>query len=284
MSLAFKTLFDTVTLDGDRRVVIRKEGEVPFQDVAAVEVSYSPPGSYASESYPVHIRARDGSRIEIANDAFGVARRAAVSAAETLAAPIHDLSFGKLSTASAEEWSVPLRERLRGRVIPVPGLKSPGEDLLASREGDAVRFDVKPGAIGRAVRRVLAELRAGDAIDWTYTLLLTVLLLIPCLLVLPFALAIYFVSRTLQGRPLLATLTVSPAGVQLGGGIVAPDPIAAEAIQDVALHWQNGWRGRSRLQSVAVRSDDARLEFILDGEAEGDWVRQHVLAALARTP
>jgi hypothetical protein len=31
-----------------------------------------------------------------------------------------------------------------------------------------------------------------------------------------------------------------------------------------------------------IRSDDARLEFPVDSEAEADWVRRHVLALLAR--
>ena len=79
-----------------------------------------------------------------------------------------------------------------------------------------------------------AELRAGDILDWSWTVVLTALFLIPCLIILPFALMLFAVSRSLQGRSLLATLTVSPAEVRIGGGIVAPEPIA-EAIQDVDL-------------------------------------------------
>jgi hypothetical protein len=283
VSLAFKTLYDTVILDSDRRVVSRREGETPFQEIAAVEVGYTPAGSYSAESYPVYIQARDGARIEIANDAFGAARRAAVDAAEMLEVPIRDLSFGKPSTSTAEAWSVPLRQRLRGRIFAVPGLESPGDDVLCSRVGDAVRFDVRPGVIGRTLRRGAVEMRTWDLIDWSWTSVVGVLFLIPCLMVLPVALVLYLVSRLLQGHTLTASLTVSPGEVRRGGGLVAPEPIAAEAIQDVELFWRQGWRGRLRLWHVVVRSDAARLEFPVVGEAEASWVRQHILAVLVRS-
>jgi hypothetical protein len=283
VGLAFKTLYDTVILDADRRVVGRREGEIPFQEIAAVEVAYSPRASYSAESYPVYIQTRDGSRIEIANDAFGAARRVAVEAAGTLEVPIRDSSFGKLSTSTAEAWSLPLRERLRGRIVPVPSLESPGDDVLCSRLGDAVRFDVRPGVIARTLRRGALEMRSWDLIDWSWTSVVAVLFLIPCLMVLPVVLVVYLVSRLLQGHPLTASLTVSPAEVRLGGGLVAPEPIGTGAIQDVELFWRQGWRGRLRLWHVVVRSDAARLEFPVEGEAEASWIRQHILAVLARS-
>jgi hypothetical protein len=281
MSLTFRTLVDRVTLDESRRIVSRNAGELPFQEIAAVEVSYTPPGNYSAESYPVHLVGRDGSRTEIANDAFGAARQAAVSAAQALGAPIHDRSFGPLHETSAGEWSVSLRERLAGRSLAPAGPTSPGEDLLCKREGSTLRFKLRPGFLGRALRKAKAEMLAMTAGDWVYTLIFAVVFSIPCLMISPLLVVLMLVAL-LRGSSGTVSLLASSDELRLSGGFGPDRAIPAAAIQDVELFWNKAWRGRSRLQHLVIRSDDARLEFPVDSEAEADWVRRHVLALLAR--
>jgi hypothetical protein len=283
MAVAVRGRSGFVAADARRGSVSVGAREIPFRDLAAVEVGYSGGDADTAAAYAVSLDLRGGrgESLELASgeESFAEARRIAVDFARECGVPIRDRSLGDPIDRTADEWSTTFLERHRHAPPPRPSPTPPGEELTFDVSGTTMRFHARPGSFRRMWRRPAGGSKA-TPLQWVAGIVLLPILLALFIPLIPFiAVAFAVVHYRTGGKgPILEASTEGVCHKRLGD-----ERIPAHEIVDIEVASTTRPGGTEPAASVVIRSDAARVSYDCSGASAEElaWVRDWVRAIVA---